>query len=162
MIANRRRPGTTSRKSSSRLPARSVAWSRQAGDVAARSRQTRDQAGADRVSRRREDDRDDRCRLLCREDRRGSRRDNDIDLETDELGGDLSGALAAALRPAILDRDGATLDPTEFAQSLHKSGGPLALRPKAWSRPGTRWSAVSPPAARAPRAATPPRRREAR
>ena len=41
---------------------------RQAGDVAARSRQTRDQAGADRVRRHREDDRDDRCRLLCRED----------------------------------------------------------------------------------------------
>ena len=31
-------------------------------------------------------------------------------------------ALAASLRPAILDRDGATLDPTEFAQPLHKSG----------------------------------------
>ena len=40
---------------------------RQAGDVAARSRQTSDQAAADRVRRRREDDRDDRCRLLCRE-----------------------------------------------------------------------------------------------
>ena len=41
---------------------------RQAGDVAARSRQTRDQAAADRVRCHREDDRDDRCRLLCRED----------------------------------------------------------------------------------------------
>ena len=99
---------------------------RQAGDVAARSRQTRDQAGADRVPRRREDDRDDRCRLLCRDDCRGSRRDNDIDLEPDELGRDLGEALAASLRPAILDRDGAALDPAEFAQPLHKSGGPLA------------------------------------
>src|SRR5262249_6496 len=35
-------------------------------------------------------------------------------------------ALVAALRPAILDRDGATLDPAEFAQSLHESGDPLA------------------------------------
>ena len=32
---------------------------RQTGDVAARSRQTRDKAGANRVRRRREDDRDD-------------------------------------------------------------------------------------------------------
>ena len=40
---------------------------RQAGDVAARLRQTRDEAGADRIARRREDDRDDCCRLLCRE-----------------------------------------------------------------------------------------------
>jgi hypothetical protein len=29
--------------------------------------------------------------------------------------------------PAILDRDGATFDPAEFAQSLHKCGGPFAL-----------------------------------
>jgi hypothetical protein len=29
--------------------------------------------------------------------------------------------------PAILDRDGLTLDPTEFAQSLNKGGGPLGL-----------------------------------
>jgi hypothetical protein len=39
---------------------------RQAGDVAARPRQTRDQVGAKRVRRHRKDDRDDRCRLLCR------------------------------------------------------------------------------------------------
>ena len=81
----------------------------------------RDQAAADRVARQREHDRDDRCRLLCREDR-GSRRDDDIDLEPDELGRDLGEALAASLRPAILDRDGAALDPAEFAQPLHKSG----------------------------------------
>ena len=57
----------------------------------------------------------------------GSRRDNDIDLEPDELGRDLGVALVASLRPAILDRDVATLDPTKFAQPLHKSGNPLAL-----------------------------------
>ena len=56
----------------------------------------------------------------------GSRRDDDIDLEPDELGRDLGEALVASLRPAIPDRDGATLDPAEFAQSLHKSGDPFA------------------------------------
>ncbi len=53
--------------------------------------------------------------------------DNDIDLEPDKLGHDLGEALGATLCPAILDRDSATLDPAEFAQPLHKSGGPLAL-----------------------------------
>jgi hypothetical protein len=39
----------------------------QARNVAARSRQRSDEFGADRVSSRREHDRDDRCRSLCRE-----------------------------------------------------------------------------------------------
>src|SRR5206468_2542647 len=51
---------------------------------------------------------------------------NDVDLKSDELGRDLGEALAAPLGPAILDRDGATLDPTELMQPLHKSGDPLA------------------------------------
>src|SRR5215472_12408875 len=55
-------------------------------------------------------------------------RDNDIDIEPDELGDDLMRAFGASLHPAILDRDGLTLDPTEFAQSLYKGGGPLGLR----------------------------------
>jgi hypothetical protein len=50
--------------------------------------------------------------LLCREDCT-SRRDNDIDLEPDKLGRDFGEALAATLRPAILDRDGAALDPAK-------------------------------------------------
>src|SRR5215831_14912501 len=56
----------------------------------------------------------------------GSRRDDDINLKPDELGGNLGIALAASLRPAILDLDGATLDPAKFAQPSDKSGGPLA------------------------------------
>jgi hypothetical protein len=47
----------------------------------------------------------------------GSRRDNDIDLEPDEFGRDL----AESFPPAIVDRDGAILDPAEFAQALHKA-----------------------------------------
>jgi hypothetical protein len=69
---------------------------RQAGDVAAGPGQTCDQAGAERVRRHRKDDRDERCRLLCREDWCGCVRDNDIDLESDELGGDLVGAFGAS------------------------------------------------------------------
>jgi hypothetical protein len=78
---------------------------RKAGDIAARTRQARDEASADRVPGRHEDDWDHPCCLLCREDRRGSRGNNDIYLEPDELGGDLGEALGAASRPAILDRD---------------------------------------------------------
>src|SRR5262245_34401088 len=33
--------------------------------------------------------------------------------------------MRAPLRPTILDRNGAALDPTKLAQSLHKGGGPL-------------------------------------
>src|SRR5262245_40965011 len=54
-------------------------------------------------------------------------RENDIDLEPDQFGGDLSETLAAALRPANLNRDVATFHPTEFAQTLHECGEPLAL-----------------------------------
>ena len=129
MIANRRRPGTTSRKSSSRLPARSVCLDRQSSDVAARPRQTCDQAAADRVDRQCKDDGDDRCRLLYCGDG-GFRRDDDVDLQPDELGRDLGVALGAALRPAILDRDGAALDPAEFAQSLPQKRPSMDSRPK--------------------------------
>ena len=100
---------------------------RQTGNVAARSRQTRNQAGADRVRHRREHDRDDGCRLLGGERHWRGHCDDDIDLEPHELGRDLGVTLAAALRPAIIDCEVVTLDPTEFAQSLHKSGGPRAL-----------------------------------
>src|SRR5262249_9902368 len=62
-------------------------------------------------------------RLLCR-DHRGSRGDNEIDLQPDQLGCDLGEAFGASLRPADLDRDGMALDPAEFAQSLHKGVKP--------------------------------------
>src|SRR5215831_13874294 len=96
---------------------------RQAGDVAARSRQAWYEAGADRIVRRREHDRDNRCHLLCCEHRPSHRYDH-IDLESDKLGGNLAKALGTPLRPTILDRHGATLDPAEFAQSLNKGGCP--------------------------------------
>src|SRR5215467_7050901 len=96
---------------------------RQAGDVVARSRQAWYEAGADRIVRRREHDRDNRCHLLCCKHRPSHRYDH-IDLESDKLGGNLAEALGTSLRPTILDRHGATLDPAEFAQSLSKGGCP--------------------------------------
>jgi len=90
-------------------------------------RKARNETGADRIARPRKHDRDDRCCLFRRKDRHGSQRDNEIDLEPDEFGRDLGETLVAALRPAILDCEVVTLDPTELAQPLHKRGDPLAL-----------------------------------
>ena len=83
-------------------------WAR---DTAVRSRQTYDQASADRVSAR-EDNRDDRRHPLG-ENTCGSAANNDIDVLPDELGNDLGCALAASLRPSNLDGGGAPLDPTD-------------------------------------------------
>src|SRR5262249_22624866 len=99
---------------------------RQAGCVAAGPRQTGDQAGADRV-RRRENNGNDRRRLLDSRDSGSRRCDNNIDLAPDEFGRDLGDTLLASLRPSIFDCHSASIDPTEFAQPLHKSGGPFAL-----------------------------------
>ena len=62
-----------------------------------------------------------------RQYRRCRIRDNDSNFELDKLNRNLGVAVAAVLRPAILDRNSATLDPTEFAQSLHKSGSPQSV-----------------------------------
>ena len=48
-------------------------------------------------------------------------------------------ALVVALSPTIFDRDGAPLDPSEFAQSLSKGGNCLALGLKACPSQGTRF-----------------------
>ena len=97
---------------------------RQAGDVAARPRQARDETAPNRVRRQREHDRDRRgCPLGCRD--RGARGDDDVDLSVDELGHDLGIALDTSLCPAILDRHVAALCPAELAQSPHKGGGPM-------------------------------------
>jgi hypothetical protein len=100
---------------------------RQAGDVPARPRQTGNQVRADRVARRRKHDRDHRRRLPGRDHGRGSPGDNDVDLEPDKFGRDLGEALVAPVRPAIFDRERATLHPAELAQPLREGGRPLAL-----------------------------------
>ena len=71
---------------------------RQSSDVAARSRQTCDQAAAERVVRQYKDGGNDRCRLLyCGGG--GSGRDNYVDLQLDKLCRDFGVALGASLRP---------------------------------------------------------------
>jgi hypothetical protein len=77
----------------------------------------------------------------------------------DELGHHLGEALVASLRPPILDGDGAAFDPTEFAQLLHKGEEALAIERTRVGAHISEWSAPSPAAARAPRAATLQRRR---
>src|SRR5262245_52182643 len=47
-----------------------------------------------------------------------------MQLETHDLGCDLAEALVASLRPAILDSDGAALDPAKFTQPLHEGRRP--------------------------------------
>src|SRR5262249_3827680 len=109
----------------------------------ARSRQTRDEAHADRVPHRCEHDRDDRRRLLCRHYGWGSPRDDDVDFEPGKLGRDLGQAIAAPVCPAIFDRDRAALDPTEVVEPPRECGRPLAFRqrcavaqePDNWSLP---------------------------
>jgi hypothetical protein len=115
MIANRRRPDISQK--SDGLAGR-VRLQREEGHVATRARSG---PGCCRPGPQPEHDRDDRCRLPCCEDG-ASRRDDDIHLEPDELVRDLGIAFGTSLRPAILDRHGAALDPVERAQPLHKSG----------------------------------------
>src|SRR5262249_38696483 len=104
---------------------------RQPGDVAARARKTGDDAAADRIARRREHDRNRRCRLLCCEGSRSVVGDDDIDLEPNKLVCEISQTLGVPLGPAILDSEIAALNPAQLAQSLHEGGGPLALRRRA-------------------------------
>src|SRR5262245_40470842 len=127
MIAKRRRLGTTSRNSSSRLVAvscnrfdRPVRLLAGRGKLATSPVPTGSPTDAKTIGM-------TAVALLCCNNGCGSMRENDVDFEPDKLSRDLGEALVAALRPANLDRDGATLDPSEFAQPLYKSGDPLAL-----------------------------------
>ena len=84
-----------------------------------------DQAVAYGVVRHPEDNRDGRCCPLYF-NAGGSRRDDDVHFESNVLGCNLGKAFTMPLGPSILDRNGAALDPTEFAQPLHECIGPRA------------------------------------
>ena len=84
---------------------------------------------------------------------------NDIDPERDQFSRNLGERSAASLRPAKFDRDVAAIDPAEFAQPLHESSDPGP-----WHRARVAQGPDGPqlpPAARVPRAATLPPRRQA-
>ena len=81
---------------------------------ASRSRQTGNQASANRIVAQYEYDWDHRRCLLYRRSTAVIRQ-NDVDLEPDKLGRKLGSALAAPFRPSLRDRDGATFNPAEFA-----------------------------------------------
>src|SRR5262249_42036587 len=78
---------------------------RQSGDIATRSRQTRDDPGADRIAGRCEHDGDRRCRLFSCERRWGVVCENESDLALDEFGCDFTEPLSVCLAPAIVDHD---------------------------------------------------------
>src|SRR5262249_8219873 len=71
--------------------------------------------------------RDARGCLLHRESCFRSDSKSDVDLELNKLAGDLRKSLGTALSPAIDDVDGATFDPAELVQPLHKCCNPCAL-----------------------------------
>src|SRR5262249_46541063 len=109
-IANRRRPGTTSRKKFESLGRKIGLLDRQAGDVAARFSQTCDQAIAHRVDCHRKNNRNGRCHLhYCGDS--ATNGDNNVHLQADKLSSDFGVPLGAPLRPAILDCDVTVLDP---------------------------------------------------
>src|SRR5205807_7882059 len=75
--------------------------------------------------------------LYCRDSAPNG--DDDIDIKADKLGRDLRVALSAPFRPAILDRDRATLDPAEFAQAAHQGGGPWCKGRNVRAQKPNRW-----------------------
>lgn len=66
-------------------------------------------------------------RLLYRHNYQGARRDDDVYVESDELGRNVVDALRAGLSGAKHDGDSAAIDPTELMQPLREGGNSLAL-----------------------------------
>src|SRR6516162_4910411 len=102
-------------------------FTRQSRDVAAWSRQARDDAGADWIASRREHDRDYRCRLFCCKGWWSVVGKDDIDVQPNEVIREASQTLGVSFGPTILDRKIAALDPAQFTHSLHKRGSPRIL-----------------------------------
>src|SRR6516165_7379644 len=123
MIANRRRRGATSRKSSSRLPAVSAAWTDNSVTLPPDRERLATRPAPIGSNRKCKNDGYRRSRLL-QSGNCATISDNNINVLSDELRSKISDAVGISLRPAIFDRDGATLDPADFTQSLRKSSRP--------------------------------------
>ena len=93
-----------------------------AREVAARPRESGDQADRNRVADGVEEDRDRRGRVLRRERRRVAALGHDhVDLAGDEVGGQRGQPINVALAPAIFDHHVLSLDVAGLAQSLTES-----------------------------------------
>src|SRR5262245_7605016 len=102
--------------------------SREAGDVVAWSGEARDETTPDRVRVDGKDDRNNRCGLLERWNC-SAKCNYDVDSQSDKLSRNFRVSLHAVFRPAMLDCDGAALDPAELAKPFQKRGVPRTLRP---------------------------------
>lgn len=115
-IASRSREPLTASGWSFRPSARAASWNHEAGEIAARPCQTRDEARSDGVAT---DpyDRDRARRLLRREDRRRAPGDDNVDLPTDKVGKE-GGMLLQHARHPVLDDDVLSFDVSVVAQTL--------------------------------------------
>src|SRR3954454_8123947 len=96
---------------------------RETRNVSSRTSEACNHAVAGRICRQSEHDRNCRSHMLGNDGAAAHRHDN-VYLQPNEFGRDVGVAFAPPFRPAILDRDGSAVDPTEFLQALQKSGGP--------------------------------------
>jgi hypothetical protein len=127
MIANWRSPGTISRRSSIRLPARSAVWFvRPVALPPGRARlATRPLATGFPAIGKTIGMADVACFAAMTAGVPCVTMMSTLSLT--ELSHELGEAFVASLRPAILDRDITTFRPAEFAQSLHKGSNPFPL-----------------------------------
>src|SRR5215813_5388184 len=79
---------------------------RQAGDIASRSGQARDEPTGDRIAERDYDNRDRVSRVPRGLSRRGRGDDDDVRLETEAVGGESGKPLAMAVRGEVIEGDG--------------------------------------------------------
>ncbi|HZD29814.1 MAG TPA: hypothetical protein VE251_14125 [Xanthobacteraceae bacterium] len=91
---------------------------RNSGDVAARPRKAGDESRGDRISRVRHDDGDFVRGLLCRLSGGREPRDDDVDLETDQLGGQFGKPAELSLRRSKFVSNVLPFDIPEIAQPL--------------------------------------------
>jgi hypothetical protein len=90
----------------------------QAGNTAARPRQARDDAGADRIDGLREHDRHAAARSLYRLDESGADAEDHVRRQRDKFRGLLAIALAIARAPTMIDPQVAADAPAPLLQSL--------------------------------------------
>ena len=95
-----------------------------ARDVTARPIETGDKAEPDRIAAHFEDNRNGRGRCLCRERRRGTRREDQVHLALDQIGCQRGEPVVLILSEAIVDRD---------ILRLYKTGLRLGAAERRWT-----------------------------